>query len=133
MGVVSKSKVAERSAQSSAERVADELSRAVVAHRVMPGAKLGEDELAEIFQVSRTVVRSALQQLAHSKLVVIERNRGAFVAKPDPAEARDIMEARSLLEPRTARSAAERMTPPALKSLKDRLVEEHAALDKGDM
>ena len=118
---------------SATRKVADALSVAIVSHKLTPGAKLGEDELAEIYGVSRTLIRSALQQLAHEKLVTIERNRGAFVARPDPAEARDVMEARSLLEPRTARSAAERMTPEALEGLKARLDEEHAALDAGDI
>ncbi len=43
------------------------------------------------------------------------------------------MEARSLLEPRTARSAAQRMTPEALDLLRRRLEEEHEALDNGNI
>lgn len=112
--------------------VAQELSQAILSHRILPGTKLGEDELSEVFSVSRTIIRSALQYLSYERLVTIERNRGAFVAKPDPAEAREVMEARSLVEPRTARSAAERMTDEGLVGLKARLVSEHEALAKGD-
>ena len=81
--------------------VARELSTAILSHRIMPGTKLGEDELSEVFSVSRTIIRSALQYLSYERLVTIERNRGAFVAKPDPEEAREVMEARSLVERRT--------------------------------
>lgn len=114
-------------------KIVADLSRAIIAHRVLPGAKLGEDDLADIYSVSRTIIRSALQELSHARLVTIERHRGAFVSKPAPAEARDIMEARSLLEPRTARSAAERMTPEALDGLKVRLDQEHKALAAGEI
>ncbi len=114
-------------------KIVADLERAIVSHRVLPGAKLGEDDLADIYGVSRTMIRSALQELSHARLVTIERNRGAFVSRPDPAEARDIMEARSLLEPRTARSATERMTPDALEGLKARLDQEHRALDAGEI
>ena len=118
---------------STAAKISQQLSTAIISHKLSPGAKLGEDDLAEIYSVSRTVIRSALQQLAHERLVTIERHRGAFVARPEPAEARNIMEARSLLEPRTARSATERMTADALKGLKTRLKDEHKALDAGDV
>lgn len=107
--------------------VVDGVSSAIHEHRLLPGAKLNEDEVSEIFGVSRTIVRAALQELAHAQLVNIKRNRGAFVAKPDVREAREIFEARSLLEPRTARSAAERMTNKDLKLLHQRIKEEHDA------
>lgn len=117
----------------SSQKVVAGLSLAIHEHRIAPGAKLNEDEVCEIFGVSRTIVRTALQQLAHDQLVVIERNRGAFVAKPDVREAREVFEARSLLEPRTARSAAERMTDQDLDLLKLRIREEHDALGSGDL
>ncbi|QHQ35253.1 GntR family transcriptional regulator [Algicella marina] len=112
--------------------VVDGLSHAIHEHRISPGTKLGEDEVADIFGVSRTIVRSALQQLAHQQLVTLERHRGAFVARPDPAEAREVMEARSLLEPRTARSAADRITDADIALLHDRITAEHSALASGN-
>jgi len=38
---------------------------AVVEHRLPPGAKLAEEQLGAIYSASRTIVRSALQDLAH--------------------------------------------------------------------
>ena len=87
-----------------------DLSLAIHEHRLAPGTKLSEDEVGEVYGVSRTVVRAALRELAHGRLVTIHRNRGAFVAKPTVREAREVFEARALLEPRNARSAAERAT-----------------------
>ena len=109
-----------------------ELALAIHEHRLAPGTRLGEDELAAIFGVSRTVVRAALQQLAHEKLVTLVRNRGASVAQPSVREAREVFEARALLEPRTARSAAERATKSDIARLKAHGEAEHAALHAGD-
>lgn len=62
--------------------VAGGLSRAVHEHRLAPGVKLGEDDMGEIYGVSRIFFRAALRQLAHTGLVQMKRNRGAHVAQP---------------------------------------------------
>ncbi|MBA83728.1 GntR family transcriptional regulator [Thalassobius sp. S69A] len=112
--------------------VAENLARAIHEHRLAPGMKLNEDEVGEIYGVSRTVVRAALQQLSHERLIDLRRNRGAFVAQPTVKEAREVFEARSLLEPRTAHSAAERITETDLANLQRHIDDEHAALQQGD-
>ncbi|MBY6090253.1 GntR family transcriptional regulator [Pseudooceanicola sp. 502str34] len=115
-----------------AEYVAAEIERAIHEHRLPPGSKLGEDELAEVYGISRTIVRAALQGLSHRHLVELKRNRGAFVAQPTVREAREVFEARALLEPRTARSACERMTPEGLALLRAHIEAEHAAVHAGE-
>lgn len=116
----------------SGDVVAGSLSRAIHEHRLAPGTKLGEDELAEIFGVSRTIIRTALQSLAHGQLVEIHRNRGAFVAQPTPEEAREVFETRELLEPRTARTAAQKATAKDITLLRAHIEQEHAALADDD-
>ena len=112
--------------------IASALALAIHEHRLAPGTKLGEDELGEIYGVSRTVVRTALQKLAHDRLVDLRKNRGAFVAQPTVKEAREVFEARALLEPRTARSAAERITTADMESLRRHIEAEHDAIAKGN-
>lgn len=119
------------SKSSNADQIVSDLTEAVHEHRVLPGMKLSEDEVGEIFGAGRTVVRKALHTMAHAGLVSIERNRGAFVAKPSAKEAREVFEARALLEPQTARAAAERMTSGASARLEAHIAEEHAALADG--
>ncbi|SNY59021.1 transcriptional regulator, GntR family [Pseudooceanicola antarcticus] len=114
------------------ETVAGDLERAIHEHRLPPGTKLGEDELGEAYGISRTLVRAALQALSYRRLVELKRNRGAFVAQPTVAEAREVFEARALLEPRTAHSAAVRMTDAALDELRAHITAEHDALREGD-
>ncbi|KMW60836.1 Transcriptional regulator, GntR family [Candidatus Rhodobacter oscarellae] len=115
-----------------ADSIVVQLTEAVHEHRVLPGMKLSEDEVGEIYGAGRTVVRKALQTMAHSGLVTIERNRGAFVTKPSVKEAREVFEARALLEPQTARAAAERTTAAHAAALEAHIHEEHAALDAGE-
>ena len=116
----------------SSETVAADLERAIHEHRLPPGTKLGEDELCAAYGISRTLVRAALLALSHRRLVALKRNRGAYVAQPTVREAREVFEARALLEPRTARSAVERMTDADLAVLHENMELEHAALDAGE-
>lgn len=114
------------------EAIADKLALAIHEQRLLPGTKLGEDELGEIYGVSRTIVRTALLSLSHACLVEMRPNRGAFVAAPSLKEAREVFEARIALEPRTARRAAERATEADIARLKAHCAQEHEALDAGD-
>lgn len=81
------------------EAIYERILAAIFEHGLAPGAKLGEDRLASIFGVSRARIRRVLPRLAHEGLITLEPNRGAFVAKPTVAQARDIFEARRLIEP----------------------------------
>ncbi|SMX25590.1 GntR family transcriptional regulator [Boseongicola aestuarii] len=114
------------------DTIANALSHAIHQHWIAPGTKLGEDELSDIYGVSRTIVRAALQTLAHQQIVEIRRNRGAFIAKPSLTEAHEVFEARELLEPRTARSAARLATPQDIDLLEGHIAQEHDALKAGN-
>lgn len=107
------------------------LRDAVVSHQLLPGTKLPEDELATIYSVSRSVVRSALQALAHDRLVRLEPNRGAFVAEPSREEAREVFEARTLIEPEVAAIAAKVAKAEDIAKLRKHLQDEHEALHAG--
>jgi DNA-binding GntR family transcriptional regulator len=105
---------------------------AIVEHRLPPRTKLSEDEIGTAFGVSRTLVRSALQALAHQNMVVIEKNRGAFVAAPTVEEAREVFETRRTIEAAIARRAAERTTPADIDRLERHLADEAEALHRGE-
>jgi DNA-binding GntR family transcriptional regulator len=107
------------------------LRDAIVSHKIKPGAKLPEDEIAAIYGVSRTIVRAALQALAHARLISLEPNRGAFVSQPGKREAREVFEARSLVEPHLAALAADIAKPAHIAELRQHLEREHQALHEG--
>lgn len=114
------------------DEIIGHLTEAVHEHRLHPGTKLREDEVCEIFGVSRTIVRQALRAMEFEGLLTIKKNKGAFVSKPTLKEAREVFQARALLEPTTARAAAERATTADIAILEDHITREHAALDRDE-
>src|SRR3712207_6897576 len=78
---------------------------------LVPGARLGEVELADRLGVSRTPVREALTRLAAEGLVQIVPNRGARVATWTAAELEGAFDLRSSLEPQLTAYAAPNATP----------------------
>lgn len=86
------------------------ISGAIIEHRLKPGARLREDSLAEVFGVSRTIVRKVLQRLALEELITLTPRRGARVATPTPEEAREVFQARRLIECALMPEVAARMT-----------------------
>jgi DNA-binding GntR family transcriptional regulator len=119
--------------ESSTRAIADALTRAIAGHRLQPGAKLGEQKLADHFGVSRTLVRQALFQLAQNRLVTLEPARGAFVAAPSADEARQVFAVRRMLEAEMTRSFVREITPARIRALKDHVASERAALAGDDV
>jgi DNA-binding GntR family transcriptional regulator len=114
------------------QNIYQSILEAVVEHRLPPGAKLSEEQLGGVFGASRTIVRSALQALAHDHIVTIAPHRGAFVSAPTIEDARDLFAARKLVEAAIAREVARRVTAKQIASLRTLLIEEHGALHRGD-
>ena len=104
----------------------DRIYDAILARRLQPGARLGEEELARLFGVSRTKIRGAIAKLAQDGVVQTRRNHGASVTAPSRAEARHVIEFRRMLEPPVAAALA-RSQPPRLSDLRPHLDAEHAA------
>lgn len=119
-------------AGTSDKRVHQGLYKAIIDHRIAPGTPLQEDALAQAFEVSRTVVRKALQRLAHERLVELVPNKGAFVAKPSAEEARHVFEARRALERVLVERAIEMASDRDIASLVDTARQEKKAAEKGD-
>ncbi|WP_431319858.1 GntR family transcriptional regulator [Rhizobium sp. YTU87027] len=116
--------IAEDSADTGAQQIRDAIRDAIVERRLSPGTKLSESDVGNLFNVSRTLARAALQALSYEGLVSVEKNRGAFVAYPSPEEARQIFAARRLVEPGILREAAAKITPSQIQHLKQLLLEE---------
>jgi DNA-binding GntR family transcriptional regulator len=105
---------------------------AVMSHKLPPGTRLGEAEFCELYEVSRTTVRKALQRLAHDHIVVLRPNRGAVVASPSPQEARDVFIARRAIEREIVPLVIRRITPASIGRIRAALDAEEAARRGGD-
>lgn len=102
------------------------LSRAILAQELRPGTKLREETIGAHFNVSRTIVRAALNRLHTESLVDFKQNRGAFVASPSLEEARQVFDARLCIEREVIAQLACRITDQQLKALEKHIQSERA-------
>lgn len=103
------------------EHIVEALTKAILDHRLLPGAKLAEQKLADQFGVSRTLIRQALFQLNQNGLVRMEPARGAFVSTPSIEEAKQVFAVRRILEAELIRQFAAKATREDIKALENHL------------
>jgi DNA-binding GntR family transcriptional regulator len=96
-------------------------------HSLPPETRLVESELCAIFGLGRTRLRQVLQRLAHERVVTLMRNRGATVAKPSIAEARDVFAARRVIESNLVETFIKSATRKDMKQLHEHLAREEDA------
>jgi DNA-binding GntR family transcriptional regulator len=118
---------------STTQRIVDAITASIVERRLMPGTKLAEQQIADLFGVSRTVVRQALNQLSRDHLVRLEPARGAFVAEPGVDEARQVYEVRRMLETAMARELAAKISDAQVTELRNHLADEQDAVARTDV
>lgn len=92
-----------------AHEIRTALQEEIESGKLPPGTPLDERALAARFQVSRTPVREALQQLAVHDLVRIAPRQGVTVARLSVSQVRAIMETVGELESLAAKLAARRV------------------------
>ncbi|MBS0445988.1 MAG: GntR family transcriptional regulator [Proteobacteria bacterium] len=110
-----------------AQRVVD----AILAGRLAPGGRLGEQDLAELFGVSRTLVREALMQLHTRGFVEVKPRRGWFVVQPSFDEAREAYAARRVIETGLLREAGKPLQS-VIRRLRRHVADERRAIASGD-
>jgi len=108
------------------------LIEAIIDQRLLPGTKLVEDKLGQAFGVSRTRIRQVLIRLAQEQVVTILPNKGASIAEPTVAEAREVFEARRVVEAVLVQRFVARAKPADLKRLGDCIGAEEEARKQGD-
>jgi DNA-binding GntR family transcriptional regulator len=93
------------------EDAVEKIRAGILSGQLAPGYKLGAEELAAEFGMSRTPVREAFRTLASEGLVDLSENRGARVREWSADELDSLFETRESLEGMAVRRAAERITP----------------------
>lgn len=104
------------------------VTRAIINKRLQPGCKLSEQTLADIFKVSRAVVRQALIRLSEDGLVTMQHNRGAFVTRPSFREAMEIYDALTILEQGVAAQLSGRMDQRGWDEMRRHVEKQHKAI-----
>jgi DNA-binding GntR family transcriptional regulator len=108
------------------------LSMSLLTGQLQPGTQLIETRIANVFGVSRERVRKVLQRLGHERLIEVVANRGAFVSHPSLDQAREIYEARRIIEGGVAARLAGRLTPAQIEQLREHIARELEAIQRGD-
>ena len=99
-------------------KIYHKLKREIIEFKYKPGDILNEVELAEEFGVSRTPVRTALQELERDSLLNIVPRYGAQVAAIDFRNVRALFDLTKQLDPYATRLAVKRVTKKQLEELK---------------
>jgi DNA-binding GntR family transcriptional regulator len=114
------------------EAIYQTIAQCLLAGRLAPRTQLIEVRLAATFGVSRERIRKILHRLGHERLLEVIPNRGAFVADPTLEQARDIYEARRIIEGGIVGRLAGRLTAAQSAALEEHARREQAALNAGD-
>lgn len=114
------------------DAIADRIVDAILAGRLAPGQRLGEQALADLFGVSRTLVREAMARLSARGMVEVNARRGWFVVQPSIEEAREAFGARLALETGLLHGLSGPLPPAAIRQLKDHVAREQAAIRAAD-
>lgn len=116
--------------------IAQRVVESILAQKLAPGERLGEQELADLFGVSRTLVREALMQLQARGFVEVRTRKGWYVVEPSVEEARDAFAARRAVESGLLRQAGGELEGKPLQAvvrrLRQHIQEEQAAIDGAD-
>ncbi len=86
----------------------------IIRGELLPNERLGERELCERFEISRTPLREALKVLAAEGLVELLQHRGARVATLTRADVQHMFEVMASLEALSGELAAARITEEQL-------------------
>lgn len=99
------------------EKVATQIRSLILSGELPPGSKIGQEDLADRFAVSRIPIRQALIRLESDGLVVLKANSGAWVARLDLEECLEIYKIRERVEPLALSEAAAKITPAQIDTL----------------
>jgi len=91
----------------------------IINHRLVPGSRLSEQQLAKTFGVSRGVIREVFSKLEQRGLITRAQNRSAVVTRLDLPQVLEIYALREVLEGLCARLAAENAPPGSWQDLID--------------
>lgn len=122
-----------KSAQSASSRfVYDSIYTAILEKRLAPTTRLNKETLGRIFQVSASTIQRALSRLAEEGAVVMEPNQIASIARPTECQARQVLEARILIESEVIRLVGRRLGREQFAELRGLVAEQRRCLAAGD-
>ena len=111
--------------------ITERVVQSILARKLRAGERLGEQELADLFGVSRTLVREALIKLQARGFVEVRPRLGWYVVEPSFEEARETYAARRVIEPGMLRDAGKPLQS-VIRKLRQHVAEERKAIASCD-
>lgn len=111
--------------------IAERIVQSILTRKILPGTRLGEQELADLFGVSRTLVREALIQLRARGFVEVRSRVGWYVVEPSFEEARETYAARRIIESGMLRDAGQPLQS-VIRRLRQHVADEKACIASGE-
>ena len=95
------------------------LRKSIINGKLRANQKINEQEIADIFQVSRTPVREAIAQLAAEGFIKIDHHHGALVKGISLEEIRNILEVLEALDELAIKQAVDNLNAQGLRKLEN--------------
>jgi DNA-binding GntR family transcriptional regulator len=109
------------------------LKEAIVSGALAPETPIDKNEWCAVFEVSRLSITTAINRLAFERLVVVEPQRGSYVAKIRLEDVKQWMLMRRALEMEVVAVCAASMPEHAIERLGQNLAYQEAAIKSGDL
>ena len=119
--------------ESKVDRAYFALKQAIVSGALAPQILIDKNEWSAQFAVSRLSITGAINRLAFERLVVIEPQRGSYVARIRLSDVKQWMLMRRALEMEVVAACAKELSERAIGRLGQNLAYQRAALDSGDL
>lgn len=101
------------------ERILNELRERMILHEYPPGTRLGEEDLAEEFSVSRTPMHRVLSRLAFEGFIEVRQGSGTYVTEVNWEELVDAYELRMRLAELIGELNPQQVTPESIDRARD--------------
>ena len=111
--------------------IAQQVVQSILNRKLRPGERLGERVLADLFGVSRTLIREALMELQARGFVEVRSRLGWYVVEPSFEEARQTYAARRVIEPGMLRDAGKPLQS-VIRTLRAHVAEERKHIASAD-
>jgi DNA-binding GntR family transcriptional regulator len=108
----------QRTNEGSSDAVYATLRKAILTKALRPGPQFAEEDLAQVFGVSRTPIREAILRLESEHLVERQGRRRVSVSQISAVEILEIYDVRVALDGLAAEMAARHATPPDVAQLR---------------
>jgi DNA-binding GntR family transcriptional regulator len=113
-------------------KIYERLYTAILEQRLMPNKKINEEEISEIFGVSRTVIRKVFLRLSLEGALELHKNRGAFIATLSRPQVVELYAARRMVEQGLIAAACKVAEKKDIKRLRDIIAVDNKSIETGE-